>query len=54
MKKPEASWRLGYQIALPGEAQRVSEMKIKPCSVEMADCVLDEQWKKKTCKSSVV
>jgi hypothetical protein len=54
MEKPEASWRLGYQIALPGEAHRVAETKIKPCAVEMADCVLDEQSKKKTWKSSVI
>jgi hypothetical protein len=43
----EASYRVSYRIELTRETHTIAETLIKPCAVEMAECMLDEQAKKK-------
>lgn len=46
-KDTEPSCRVGYRMALAGEANTFAEMLIKICAVEMATCVLGEVSLKK-------
>jgi hypothetical protein len=42
----EASYRVSYRIAPAEEAHTIAETLIKPCAIEMATCVLGEQFEK--------
>jgi hypothetical protein len=43
----KASYRVIYHIALAGKTHIITETLIKPYAVKMAECMLDEQAKKK-------
>jgi hypothetical protein len=43
----EASYRVSYCIALTGESHTIGKTLIKPCAVNMAECMSDVQAKKK-------
>jgi hypothetical protein len=43
MKRPEASCGESCRIAFAGDAHTFAEILIKPCALELATCVLEEQ-----------
>jgi len=43
VKKPDASYRVSYHIAVAGETSTFAETRIKLREVKMTICVLDEE-----------
>ena len=42
-KATEASYLVSYRIAQAGEAHTIAEKLIKPCVVDITQCMLDEK-----------